>query len=183
MDKEVAKRTGKQSKESRGGMRQQVSGSPLSSRLVTEKVMRDVHRVMQGREFQSIEEANAFLARLAGPGLKEALKKVPSLSPQQEAQELAYRSHPHAGPHSRPRGAGEGSRLRGCSRHPGSGQCALGGGSHRWTGKSCRGRRTFARSQVLRRKQGPFLGHARNAALHARPAATGRLTAGRRARE
>src|SRR5438128_5015744 len=91
MDKEEAKRTGKQSKESRGGMRQQVSGSPLSSRLVTEKVMRDVHRVMQGREFQSIEEANAFLARLAGPGLKEALKKVPSLSPQQEAQELAYR--------------------------------------------------------------------------------------------
>ncbi len=92
MDKEEAKRTGKQSKESRGGMRQQVSGSPLSSRLVTEKVMRDVHRVMQGREFQSIEEANAFLARLAGPGLKEALKKVPSLSPQQEAQELAYRA-------------------------------------------------------------------------------------------
>src|SRR5438876_1676107 len=34
----------------------------------------------------------AFLARLAGPGLKEALKKVPSLSPQQEAQELAYRA-------------------------------------------------------------------------------------------
>jgi len=92
MDKEEAKRTGKQSKESRGGMRPQVSGSPLSSRLVTEKVMRDVHRVMQGREFQSIEEANAFLARLAGPGLKEALKKVPSLSPQQEAQELAYRA-------------------------------------------------------------------------------------------
>src|SRR5438067_13916265 len=92
MDKEEAKRTGKQSKESRGGMRQQVGGSPLSSRLVTEKVMRDVHRVMQGRAFQSIEEANAFLARLAGPGLKEALTKVPRLSPQQGAQELAYRS-------------------------------------------------------------------------------------------
>jgi len=92
MDKEEAKRTGKQSKESRRGMRQQISGSPLSSRLVTEKVMRDVHRVMQGQEFQSIEEANAFLARLAGPGLKEALKKAPTLSPQQEAQELAYRA-------------------------------------------------------------------------------------------
>src|SRR5439155_1134639 len=57
MDKEEAKRTGKQSKESRGGMRPQVSGSPLSSRLVTEKVMRDVHRVMHGREFQSVEES------------------------------------------------------------------------------------------------------------------------------
>jgi len=92
MDKEEAKRTGKQSKESPRGMRQHVSGSPLPSRLVTEKVMRDVHRVMQGQEFQSIEEANAFLARLAGPGLKEALEKAATLSPQQEAQELAYRA-------------------------------------------------------------------------------------------
>lgn len=92
MDKEEAKRTAKQSKESRRGMRQQVSGSPLSSRLATEKVMLDVHRVMQGQEFQSIEKANAFLATLAGPGLKEALKKAPTLSPQQEAQELAYRA-------------------------------------------------------------------------------------------
>jgi hypothetical protein len=63
-----------------------VSGSALSSRLASEKVMRDVHRVMPGREFQSIEEANAVLARLAGPGLKEALKMVATLSPQQEAQ-------------------------------------------------------------------------------------------------
>ena len=70
-----------------------MSGSALSSRLASEKVMRDVHRVMPGREFQSIEEANAVLARLAGPGLKEALKMVPTLSPQQEAQELAYRRH------------------------------------------------------------------------------------------
>jgi tetratricopeptide (TPR) repeat protein len=92
MDKGEAKRRGKLSKESRGGMRQQVSGSPLSSRLVTEKIMSDVHRVMQVQEFQSIEEANTFLARLAGPGLKEALKKAPTLSPQQEAQELAYRA-------------------------------------------------------------------------------------------
>jgi len=92
MDKGEAKRRGKLSKESRGGMRQQVSGSPLSSRLVTEKIMSDVHRVMQVQEFQSIEEANTFLARLAGPSLKEALKKAPTLSPQQEAQELAYRA-------------------------------------------------------------------------------------------
>lgn len=81
----------KQSKRSRGRTgQQQTSGSPLSSRLVTEKVMRDVHRVMQEREFQTIEEANAFLATLAGPGLKEALEMAPTLSPQQEAQEFAY---------------------------------------------------------------------------------------------
>jgi len=68
------------------------SGSPLSSRLATEKVMLDVHRLMQGREFQTIDEANAFLATLAGPGLQEALRKAPTLSLQEEAQELAYRA-------------------------------------------------------------------------------------------
>jgi len=92
MGKEGAKRTGRQSKESGRRLGQQASGSPLSSRLVTEKLMLDVHRVMQGQEFQTIEEANAFLATLAGPGLKEALKKAPALSSQEEAQELAYRA-------------------------------------------------------------------------------------------
>src|SRR5438046_7964700 len=41
---------------------------------------------------QRAEDANVLSGRLAGPGLKDALKKVPSLSPQQEAQELAYRA-------------------------------------------------------------------------------------------
>ena len=54
--------------------------------------MLDVHRAIQGQEFQTIEGANAFLATLAGPGLQEALRKAPTLSPQQEAQELAYRA-------------------------------------------------------------------------------------------
>jgi tetratricopeptide (TPR) repeat protein len=92
MGKEGAKRTGRQSKKSARRLGQQASGSPLSSRLATEKLMLDVHRVMQGREFQTIEEANAFLATLAGPGLKEALKKAPAFSSQEEAQELAYRA-------------------------------------------------------------------------------------------
>jgi len=72
--------------------RRQASGSQLPSRWATEKAMREIHRVMQSREFQSIEEANAFLSTLAGRGLKEALKRAPALSPQQQAQELAYRS-------------------------------------------------------------------------------------------
>jgi hypothetical protein len=70
MGKAETTRTGRQSKKSRGRVGQQASGSPLSSRLATEKVMLDVHRVMQGREFRTIEEANAFLATLAGPGLQ-----------------------------------------------------------------------------------------------------------------
>jgi Permease for cytosine/purines, uracil, thiamine, allantoin len=89
MGKEEAKRTVRQSKKLRGRAEKQAS-APLSSRLATEKVMLDVHRVMQGREFQTIEEANAFLATLAGPGLKEALKEAPTALLQQEAQEIAY---------------------------------------------------------------------------------------------
>lgn len=53
--------------------------------------MRDIHRVMQGREFETMEEANAFLGTLTGSGL-EALGKVVAPSPQEEAQELAYRA-------------------------------------------------------------------------------------------
>ncbi len=65
---------------------------PLPSRTMMEKTMRDIHRVMEGREFESIEEANAFLATLVGPGLARALEGVPAPSPQEEAQELAYRA-------------------------------------------------------------------------------------------
>ncbi|MFZ3213927.1 MAG: hypothetical protein WA188_20665 [Terriglobales bacterium] len=90
MGKEEAKRAVRQSKKSRGRAEKQASDSPLSSRLATERVMLDVQRVMQGREFQTIEEANAFLATLAGRGLKESLKEAPTPSPQREAQEIAY---------------------------------------------------------------------------------------------
>lgn len=82
----------KQSKGSSGSSAQQASQSQIPSRLVTEKVMRDIHRVMEGREFESIEEANAFLATLTGSGLEQALEKVVAPSPQEEAQELAYRA-------------------------------------------------------------------------------------------
>src|SRR5438552_7353182 len=73
MDKEEAKRTGKQSKESRGGMRQQVSGSPLSSRLVTEKVMRDVHRRDERcREAYNIQ-VQGLTKRLDATDIKKAV--------------------------------------------------------------------------------------------------------------
>ncbi len=63
---------------------------PLLSKFATERTLRDLHRAMEGKEFQSIEEANAFLKTLTGPGLKKALAKREKLTPKQQAQEFAY---------------------------------------------------------------------------------------------
>jgi tetratricopeptide (TPR) repeat protein len=82
----------KQSKGSCGPRARRASQPPIPSRTVMEKMMREIHRVMEGQEFESIEEANAFLATLTGPGLEQALEKAPEPSPQEEAQELAYRA-------------------------------------------------------------------------------------------
>ncbi len=56
-----------------------------------EKPMRDVQRLLEEREFENIEEANAFLARLVGSSLEDALNEIDTpLSPREEAQELAW---------------------------------------------------------------------------------------------
>lgn len=62
------------------------------SRLVAEQVMRDLHKVLEGREFNGVEEANAFLETLAGPGLQQALHGAAPRSQQEEAQALAHRA-------------------------------------------------------------------------------------------
>jgi len=63
---------------------------PLPSRLMMEKTMRDIHKLLEERKFQNVEEANAFLATLTGPGLEQALHHTAPPSPQEEAQELAW---------------------------------------------------------------------------------------------
>jgi hypothetical protein len=55
-----------------------------------EKIMCDIHRAIGDREFNSIEEANAFLATLTGTGLEKALKQSAPLSANEEAQELTF---------------------------------------------------------------------------------------------
>jgi tetratricopeptide (TPR) repeat protein len=64
--------------------------APISSRLAMEKTMRDIHKLLEEWEFQNVEEANAFLATLTGPGLEQALHHTAPSSPQEEAQELAW---------------------------------------------------------------------------------------------
>jgi len=70
--------------------RQTAEGLPAPSRLMSEKTMRDLHRVLEGRDFGSVDEMNAFLASLTGQGLRESLQDAAPLSLKEEAQELAF---------------------------------------------------------------------------------------------
>jgi len=49
-----------------------------------------VHRAIEGKNFENIEELNAYLASMAGPGLKQSLRDAAPLTPKEEAQELAF---------------------------------------------------------------------------------------------
>ena len=65
--------------------------SPKSpAHLSTESVMRSVQKIMEGKKFASLEEANAFLASLTGPGLQQSLIDETPLTPQEQAQDLAF---------------------------------------------------------------------------------------------
>lgn len=59
-------------------------------RPLGEQMMADIHRVMEEREFASIEEANAFLSTLTGNGLHQALRHAPPPSRRERAQQLAF---------------------------------------------------------------------------------------------
>ncbi len=80
--KKKAAKTAKTAKTSKPGL--------PASRFAAEQVLRDVQRAIAGKDFASIEELNAYLAALAGPGLQQSLGDTAPLSPREEAQELAY---------------------------------------------------------------------------------------------
>jgi hypothetical protein len=63
---------------------------PKPSRFTTESMIRDVHRAIEGKNFESIEELNAYLAALSGPGLEQSLRDAAPLTPKEEAQKLAF---------------------------------------------------------------------------------------------
>lgn len=60
------------------------------SRPMMEKALRDVHKLLEEHRFQSVEEAKAFLTKLTGTRLEEGLQDAAPLSPQEQAQELAW---------------------------------------------------------------------------------------------
>lgn len=62
------------------------------SRLSTESVLRNLQKLLEEKQFASIEDANAYLAKLTGPGLQEALFDLEDEppDPRWQAQELAF---------------------------------------------------------------------------------------------
>jgi tetratricopeptide (TPR) repeat protein len=82
------KNTSKQlSKRKRTG----ATAEPAPNRhLLGEQMTADIQRVMQGHEFASVEEANAFLAALFGNGMQQALRHLPPPSSRTQAQQIAF---------------------------------------------------------------------------------------------
>lgn len=65
-----------------------VSFSPQRSRLAMERELRQLERVIEGKDFSSIAEANEYIQR----ALQSGKKPVVALSPKDEAQELLYQA-------------------------------------------------------------------------------------------
>lgn len=83
--------TPKRKKSSANAKKSSSSGrKPVPRPVSPESVLRDIGRVMQGKKFKNLQEANEYLATLVGPGLEQALREVPPPSPKEEAQELAF---------------------------------------------------------------------------------------------
>jgi tetratricopeptide (TPR) repeat protein len=53
-------------------------------------VIRDIQRALEGKNFETVEEVNAYLASLSGPGAAETLHDTALRSAKEEAQELAF---------------------------------------------------------------------------------------------
>ncbi|HEX7424845.1 MAG TPA: tetratricopeptide repeat protein [Terriglobales bacterium] len=74
--------------------RKQPRCSPDPFSTSPEQTLRDVERALQGRQFENIDEANAFLQALTGPGLRasvlEAVLDAVPRTVKEQAQELVY---------------------------------------------------------------------------------------------
>lgn len=66
--------------------------TPKLPGLGSEAIMRDIQKVLQGKQFKDVDEANAFLATLTGPGLQQALSELADAGEDRrgQAQELAF---------------------------------------------------------------------------------------------
>jgi tetratricopeptide (TPR) repeat protein len=65
---------------------------PLVHSYAAEHALNQIHHLIDGRKFESIEEANAFLSTLTGQGLQRAIEKKPPTDLAWRAQEVAYRA-------------------------------------------------------------------------------------------
>ncbi len=69
-----------------------LSSRPLLHPFAAEQALTQIHHLIEGRNFGSIDEANAFLATLTGQGLARAIEAKPPTDPALRAQELAYQA-------------------------------------------------------------------------------------------
>jgi hypothetical protein len=62
---------------------------PIARSTATEQVMRNVQKAIEGKDFSSFDDLNAFLATLSGSTMLDARDDV-EFSSKDEAQDLAY---------------------------------------------------------------------------------------------
>jgi len=88
-EESMTRQSGRTSKRKAEPTDHQTGPAPLSPEN-HETVLRDLHRVLENRKFESVEDANAFLATLTGEGLQDALHGIEPPDPRWQAQELAF---------------------------------------------------------------------------------------------
>lgn len=94
------KRLHRKKKQAREAGGQPNSGLPLAQRqppiavspFTMERTLHDLQRAMEGHQFDSLEEANTFLATLTGKGFGAAPADRKKLTTRDQAQELAYQA-------------------------------------------------------------------------------------------
>lgn len=71
----------------RGGAGPEPKGPPIPDRRAMEKIMADLQRALEGHEFKSIEEADAFIQEMMASG---GPPQVPGRTPLEQAQDIMY---------------------------------------------------------------------------------------------
>lgn len=86
----MTKQPGKSAKKKAAKPSSPKPNSAKAPRFTKESVIRDIQRALEGKNFETIEEVNAYLATLSGPGAAETLHEDALRSTKDEAQELAF---------------------------------------------------------------------------------------------
>lgn len=82
----MSKKTRKETKR-REGAGPEPKGLPIPDRRAMEKIMADMQRALEGHEFKSIKEADAFIQEMMASG---GPPQVPGRTPLEQAQDIMY---------------------------------------------------------------------------------------------
>ncbi len=87
----MAKKKSNKKTKNKDRSRQSQPSQPFSDRRLLEKQLADVGSLLEGQQFESIEEANAFLSRLIAMG--QPIPSPVAETPLEKAQELMYEAY------------------------------------------------------------------------------------------